>query len=599
MEVKSQVVKIVGPVSEDVWAQSFSQNDLFIVIEVRGKEGFLAHETGKRIIFDLNKEYQNLAVKNLATIKEAIEKVTSSPSSAEIEINLVAGAAVGRVLYLVIKGKGMTLVKRNKKVAKVLEGQGAASGLLESGDIIILSSPSFNEVIDFEELKNSFNNHSFEEIGEILAQKIERKEGSFGVAGIVIIFSLAQEEPVISRPSDSFLRRFVFGTRLKRNATSFLEKLRPTDLTERKMTGKRKLLSLALFLIGLLLLTTFLGIKKKTDEKKFSRFEDTYEISLYKIEEAEALLELNPPRAKALLLEIRSDLSPLQKDFKKGSSETKKIEELLNRADFGLGIAAKTYKIDKTPLFLDLNLLKEGARGNDLGLYKDNLVVLDKDKGTTYKISLARKTAEILTGGIRDSKFIAIHGDKTYILANEGVFEVANQKSNIKIEKDREWGEIVSIVAYGGNLYLLDKTHSQIFKYIAGESGFSGRKNYLNFDVKPNLSSGSSMAIDGSIYVITGNDILKFTAGGLDKFTLRGLDQPLNNPSVIYTDDQCKNVYVLDNINQRVVILDKDGLYQAQYQWAELANITDIVVSESEKKILLLSGEKIYQIEIK
>ena len=362
---------------------------------------------------------------------------------------------------------------------------------------------------------------------------------------------------------------------------------------------KRPGVSLCLLLIILLVLTLFLGVKKKTDEKKISNFQEVSAICQHKLEEAEALLGLNPAMARTLLSEVRADIETLEKDFKKGSSQYEKIEEMMKREEKARVIASQIFKIDRLPLFFDLSLVKEGAKGSRLSLYKDNLLVLDKEKGGVYKISLKNKSAEILAGGLKSPTLISVHGEKVYLLGDEGILTVVNGKTTVQTERDEGWGEIASLVAYGGNLYLLDKRGNQIYKYLGSETGFSERKSYLNFDVKPDLSSAASMAVDGSIFVISGNNILKFTAGQLDKFNLKGLDKDFNNSSVVYTDDQCKNVYVLDNLNRRVVVLDKDGLYQAQYQWEGLIDITDMVVSESEKKILLLSGENIYQIEIK
>jgi hypothetical protein len=48
-----------------------------------------------------------------------------------------------------------------------------------------------------------------------------------------------------------------------------------------------------------------------------------------------------------------------------------------------------------------------------------------------------------------------------------------------------------------------------------------------------------------------------------------------------------------------VVVLDKDGVYLTQYRWSQNIDINDFVVSESIKKILLLSRDKIYSIDLK
>ena len=56
---------------------------------------------------------------------------------------------------------------------------------------------------------------------------------------------------------------------------------------------------------------------------------------------------------------------------------------------------------------------------------------------------------------------------------------------------------------------------------------------------------------------------------------------------------------MLDSGNSRIVVLDKKGVYKAQYQGDKLGLIDDLVVDEGGKKIYLLDQSKIYSIELK
>ena len=108
------------------------------------------------------------------------------------------------------------------------------------------------------------------------------------------------------------------------------------------------------------------------------------------------------------------------------------------------------------------------------------------------------------------------------------------------------------------------------------------------------------MAIDGSIWLLRQDGkILKFSQGSPEAFGVAGLDKPFSSPSVIYTDSEAENLYILDKGNSRIVVLTKGGEYQGQYIWEGIKEASDMVVSEKEEKIFLLSGEKIYKIDIK
>ncbi|MCJ7793148.1 MAG: hypothetical protein MUP45_04190, partial [Candidatus Marinimicrobia bacterium] len=177
-------------------------------------------------------------------------------------------------------------------------------------------------------------------------------------------------------------------------------------------------------------------------------------------------------------------------------------------------------------------------------------------------------------------------------------YDKETKRQKLVIEKDEGWGEILDLGAFGGNLYLLDKK-GEIWKYPAMETGYGVYRLWLEGD-KPNFSDAVAMAIDGSVWVLKENGtILKFTQGGRDSFTLSGLDKPLNNPTALFTDDDQENLYVLDKGNSRVLVINKSGEYHSQYRWQGLGEVTQLMASEEAKKILLLSGNKVYEIEIK
>ena len=71
------------------------------------------------------------------------------------------------------------------------------------------------------------------------------------------------------------------------------------------------------------------------------------------------------------------------------------------------------------------------------------------------------------------------------------------------------------------------------------------------------------------------------------------------DPTQIYTDDDSENLYLLDKGNSRIVVVAKSGEFEASYLWEGIPNVEAIVASEEEKKIFLLEGSKIYEIELK
>jgi hypothetical protein len=93
--------------------------------------------------------------------------------------------------------------------------------------------------------------------------------------------------------------------------------------------------------------------------------------------------------------------------------------------------------------------------------------------------------------------------------------------------------------------------------------------------------------------------ILKYTRGVKDFLAIQGLDKPLAEPVALFTSKDCENLYVLDRKNTRVVVFDKKGNYLAAYLWSGIAGANQLAVLEDLKKIYLLTGERIYEIEMK
>ena len=58
-------------------------------------------------------------------------------------------------------------------------------------------------------------------------------------------------------------------------------------------------------------------------------------------------------------------------------------------------------------------------------------------------------------------------------------------------------------------------------------------------------------------------------------------------------------MYVLDNEKGRIVVTDKNGEYKAQYLGDVVKNADNLVVSEKEKKVFVLTGNKLFFLNLK
>ena len=56
---------------------------------------------------------------------------------------------------------------------------------------------------------------------------------------------------------------------------------------------------------------------------------------------------------------------------------------------------------------------------------------------------------------------------------------------------------------------------------------------------------------------------------------------------------------MLDSGNSRLLVLTKTGTYKGQITGDKFGQASDLVVDEKGKKVYLLDGSKIYQVELK
>jgi hypothetical protein len=217
--------------------------------------------------------------------------------------------------------------------------------------------------------------------------------------------------------------------------------------------------------------------------------------------------------------------------------------------------------------------------------------------------SVDNSVSNLLATEIKNSGVsYATQDDKNiYFADSNGISSVAKSGGNSKviIKSSDLPKNIGGLGIYFGNIYVLDKDGKQISKFVQTSSGF-GQANYFTTGTSPDLSNAASIAIDGSIWILfKDGTIEKFTKAKADTFSITGLDKSFSNPTRIYTTVDFINIYVLDSGNSRIVVLDKTGSYKAQYQADILKNATDFEVLETDKKVYVLSGGKIYQIDLK
>ncbi len=612
MRIKPTAASVVGQTTPTQWGQVLLSPTAYGVIEVASESG-QARQRGVEVLSRLNDGLATppKTLKEVATLAESVATGTLK--------TVLLLVPVGPVIYLSLRGAGAVYLKRADKVAVLVREAGDISGEIQEGDTLLLASSGFIQALSSEELTEVFDHLSPSEASEKLTLLLHEKSGGFGSAALVfqvtaMIPAEAEELRETTTVAQPPPREAVFRKGVSRklplltrfSLKRFLAKIRvlPRHLLGIWGNSNKLVAAVTLILLFLFGVSVVLGIRRQASQKNNQSVTKVLDSAQHAFDEGVALLTLSPVKGRERLVQAKNLLEPLRKTVSARTSSGRQLASLYQKVNDNLTAAMQIVKT-QPQLFFDASLLKKGAVVSSFYLNADVLAIADQASKAVYAVSVTSKKAEVMAGGgeYQGLSLVAAYGDKLYALVDGGIHMIRGSDKKtvpLVIKKDNQWGKIDTLFAFSGNLYLLDTVKSRVWKYVATENGFSDLREYLNPDTLPDLSRATSMAIDGSVWVGTAaGKVLRFTQGKENTFIPQGVDPGLGDNLVVYTSDVVKNLYILDVQNKRVVVLDKEGVYLAQYVWEDNFSPKQLAVSEANKKILFLAEGKIYSVDLK
>ena len=619
--------KLTANPGEGGWAQvhEFKPEDkeklalrghLFAVVATsRQEEGVDSVVLGREVLARLHEEYfGKTKIKAFNALKNAIEKVINEFTESLGQVEIAAAVLLQDVVYSAAGGGSQAAVFREGMLAKILISKKgevvSASGYPQENDIFLLGTASLFESLGEGIIKAALTSGGPQEIVESLAPAVHsKKEG--GNLGLVVIKFEKEKILEIGRPEkESEGKPSVKDLKISpppllqkvMNKVSAIKIKLPKkriyvrrEEVEVEVVQKRKVaVSIGAILVILLIVSIGFGIRQKKIGETRSRYEGRLTEAQHEFEEAIRLFSLNPERARELFIHSRN----LSEELLREGVSDRDLDELEKNLEQNRGYILGEYKIEPE-LFIDISLLSEGLTGDDLAASAGQLFVLDKNGKRIVQVSIDTKKTEVVAGPeqIDEVDDIAAYAERVFILNSSGVFEVGEEKKRVA---DKDWEGEVLCYTYAGNLYILEKDNSEIWRYPGTGEIFGSKQGWLAPGVEPDLSNIFSWTIDGSIWFLseTGG-VFKYTRGNQDSLTIAGAVPNLSSPSAIYTNEELEFVYILEKENQRVVVIDKEGKYKAQYLNEVIGEAKNLAVSEEEGKIIFLTETKLYSIEAK
>lgn len=592
-----------------------TRGQLFVIIASKDKkEGVEAISFEREVVGKLREEYYNASFdKAFDALKNATQKNADEFNTENSKIEICCCAFANGVVYSSAFGGSRVVISREGGLASILESGNeviAASGFPKDGDLIVVGTKSFFEKIGLSELKDSLRTKNPEAIAEELTP-IVYGGNELGTSGAIIIafeenlenqkIIETEETPEVSK-TVNLTSSINIGQKILPIIKSIANKIpkrniyiKPRMQDEAVSQGKKMTLSIGIILLVILFASVIFGIRQKKANDLKSKYQGILAEATSEVDQAISLSSANPEESRSLFLDSTQKLTQI----KALKVKDQKIDDLEKKIEDSRASVLGEYSVSPD-LFLDLGLLSSGFKGDAISSSGGNIYILDKEGSRVVSIAIDTKKSKVVAGPsvLENPMDLASYETSTFVLLSDGIYLVGSNKSKVI---DKTWQGGALIYSFAGNLYVLDKGGSLIYRY-AGQSQntFGSQQNWLSSSTKADFTNAISWGMNGAVYVLYPKArVLKYSLGSPQNFSITGVYPEIGNIDALYADPDNTYVYLLDKAGKRVVVIDKNGKYKAQYIGEELANATKLVVSEAEKKIILLTGEKLLSFDIK
>lgn len=348
-----------------------------------------------------------------------------------------------------------------------------------------------------------------------------------------------------------------------------------------QISGLAKTLAVFYIIFVLILMSATYFSQKGIEKQEAVNYQNTLSQIKQKILQADAVMIYKEfDRAKNFLHEAENIAYELPAGKDKINLE-QEIKAKLNKTNNLTEIS--DIKIIYLPDTLNLN-----------GLIKiqNNLFSFNPENNRIYKIDQEPKRISrnsINIGYFKKSTLLESEDSILYLTDTPDLaLYIVNKNTIEKPRINLPKSPIKDLSNYSSNIYFL--TNNQIYKYFRTLAGFRGPYSWLKQEQE--FTDPKSFVIDGDIYVLDNNKVLKFAQGEQQEFSL---DKELENPVKIFTMSKLENLYVLEK--NKILVFNKSGKLIAKHINSRFTNLTDIWVFK-DKIIYLLNNQEILEFNL-
>ena len=593
---------VVGTAKPRVWSQvvteKISSGAVLVLVNLvySGESDVIEVAAVGAEILESAKTQLSASQIDLPGMKRVISKLVSEVG-VDLKLSIVGARARGGELVIAGRGEVEVSMSRGEKMGKIFVGTNSTTGVVgevKGDDVFVLSTRELVRVAGEEILAQSLSKESKL---EQLAVVVHGEENSSMLASVLGRGGGRGEEPVMEkemRVEKKRKRRKIFATS---RMSSFWQKIRNKPMVIRQEQKKMNL-KVGVFLLVLLVVGVGVGVVSRSRVVRENEYKGLQSVVESKLNEAGSIADLNPERAKDLLLQAEGEVESYL-GMTPDEEYRVRAQELVEQIMHARARVFRQEQIEITTL-IEQSVLSVSGVEKIVDDKNGSVVVVDERNKRLVGVSVEdRSTWEVELGDVGVIKSTGFYGNNGYFVTAEGVsrVELASDEVRQVIEKDDLWGEIVEIGMFGGNVYLLDTGNGEIWKYPALTDGFGARRRWLGAGIVLDLSKVVDMAGDGDIWILTSSGKLeRYSRGVPVTFSMEGFPAEefgrLVDPKAVAMSEE--KVYVLEAGVSRVVVFDKEsGRYEKQLVNEEFSSGKDMVVMED--KGYVLTGDRVVE----
>lgn len=302
-------------------------------------------------------------------------------------------------------------------------------------------------------------------------------------------------------------------------------------------------------------------------------------------------------RAIALFEQARQAVDAFQADLPAGRQGTperaQEADRIREDVQAGLNRLYRVVALSDVPLVVAL------SDATAMGMSGDALYVFGRDR-RVFAVDPALKRAEALALGPSGA------GTAVEVASDEGRWLYLDDRPGVSVldptgpaaqvtslSAEPGWKDVAS---YGGRLYVLSlgADDAQVLRMNDTSAGFGAPSGWIR-SKSSSLATARSIAVDGSVFVLTADRLVRFMNGGETGWEARAVEPPMADATDVWTDSESDRACALEPSASRVLCFAKsDGALLAQYRADAFATATDLLVDEASGTVYVLAKDGLY-----